>query len=136
MNKQYVKAIGIVLFTGTLLSGCAAMEKSAVENNENLLTAAGFRMKPADTPEKFAHLKSMQQRKLLTHVQNGSVFYAYADARFCQCLYMGSEKNYQDYERLRIEQNIAEMNQNIEMNQEAAMSWGPWGGWNGWGPWY
>ncbi|MBW1750071.1 MAG: hypothetical protein JRJ37_05130, partial [Deltaproteobacteria bacterium] len=79
--------------------------------------------------EKIAHLQSMQQRKLLTHIKDGSVYYAYADAQFCKCMYMGSEKNYQEYQKLHVEQTTA------EMNQAAAMDWDSWGGWGGWGPW-
>jgi len=129
MIKQTISIIAGFLLIAGALTGCAAIEQTNASNTEKQLAAAGFKMKPADTTEKMAHLKSMQQRKLLTHVKNGSVYYAYADADFCHCLYMGSEDNYQEYQKLRIEQETA------EMNAEAAMDWGAWGGWGAWGPW-
>lgn len=64
----------------------------------------------------------MKQRTVLSHIKQASVYYAYAAAEFCKCLYVGTEKNYQEYEKLTIEQNTA------EMNRDAAMNWGPWGG--------
>jgi hypothetical protein len=126
MKNQVVKSIGLLLLAGTLLIGCAAMKKSAATDTEKMLAAAGFKIKIADTPGKLAHVKSMKQRKLLSHMKDGAVYYAYADAEFCKCLYMGSEKNYQKYQKLNIEENTA------EMNQAAAMNWDAWGGW---GPW-
>ncbi len=129
-SAQKVKTLVMLLIAGTTLSACAAMERTAALDTENMLSASGFRMKPADTVFKSEHIDSMQQRILLSHVQDGSVYYAYADAEYCNCIYVGSERNFQEYQRLSIEQSTA------EMSQEAAMNWGPWGGWNGMGPWY
>ncbi len=128
---QTLKTMLMLFVVGTALSACAAMERTAALDTENMLSASGFRMKPADTVLKSEHIDSMQQRILLSHVQDDSVYYAYADAEYCNCIYVGSERNFQEYQRLSIEQNTA------EMNQQAAMNWGPWGGWNnGMGPWY
>ena len=128
MKQQFFKKVSMLLIVGVALSGCAAIEKSNATDTEKMLAAAGFNMKLADTPEKMAHVKSMQQREVVSHIKNGSVYYAYADAKFCKCLYMGNEKNYQEYEKLSIQQDTA------EMNREASENWGAWGGWNnGWG---
>jgi hypothetical protein len=129
VKNRIFKTAGMLLFAGTVLTGCATIEKNASTDTEEMLAAAGFKVKIADTAEKIAHLQSMQQRKLLTHIKDGSVYYAYADAQFCKCMYMGSEKNYQEYQKLHVEQTTA------EMNQAAAMDWDSWGGWGGWGPW-
>ena len=128
MKQQFIKKVSMLLIVGVAVAGCAAIEKSNATDTEKMLAAAGFNMKLADTPEKMAHVKSMQQREVVSHIKNGSVYYAYADAEFCKCLYMGTEKNYQEYEKLSIQQSTA------EMNREAAENWGAWGGWNnGWG---
>ena len=124
MKQQFFKKVSMLLIVGVALSGCAAIEKSNATDTEKMLAAAGFNMKLADTPEKMAHVKSMQQREVVSHIKNGSVYYAYADAKFCKCLYMGNEKNYQEYEKLSIQQDTA------EMNREASENWGAWGGWN------
>ena len=128
MKKQCIKYAAILLIFSVTMVGCAAMEKGTVESDEKMLSTAGFKMKPADTPGKIAHVQSMQQRKIITHEKNGIVYYAYADAEFCKCLYMGTQKNYAEYSKLRIQQSTA------EMNETANMDWGPWGGWGmGWG---
>ena len=92
-----------------------------------MLAAAGFNMRPADTPEKLAHLNTLTQRKLISHERDGKVYFVYADADNCKCLYAGNQENYQSYEKLSMKQNIA------EMNEDAPMDWGMWGPWDeGW----
>ena len=122
-----LKNIIIIVSIGLLLTGCAAIEKSNAMDTERLLSASGFRMQFADTPEKLANIKAMTQRKVVPHSKDGDVYYAYADAEFCKCLYLGSESSYQQYEKIAIERNIA------QMNEDAAMDWDTWGG--GWGAW-
>lgn len=127
MQKNLLKTTGMILIVGSALSGCAMIEKSDATSTENKLAAAGFKVKFADTPEKLAHIKSMQQRTIITHIKNGTVYYAYADAEFCKCLYMGTEENFGEYQKLTIQQRTA------EMNRDAAMNWNAWGGWRGYG---
>lgn len=117
----------ILLAMVIALNGCAAIEKSNAMDTERMLSAAGFRMKFADTAEKLAHLQALTQATVVPHQKDGSVYYAYADAEFCKCLYVGSEKAYQQYQRMTVQRNIA------EMNEDAAMNWDMWGEW---GPWY
>ncbi|MCF8118993.1 MAG: hypothetical protein K9L83_02180 [Deltaproteobacteria bacterium] len=100
-----------------------------------MLSAAGFRIRLADTPEKLDHLKSLTQRKLVQHERNGRVYYIYADARHCKCLYAGNEEAYQRYQKLALDKQIAEdRRMAAEMNEDAAMNWGLWGPWGPWGP--
>ena len=55
-----------------------------------------------------------------------------ADAAQCQCVYIGNEASYQNYQQIRIAKNIADEQQaSAEMNQEAMMDWNAWGP----GPW-
>ncbi len=118
-----------------LFSACAAIEKSDATDTERTLAAAGFKMRFADTPEKLENAQRMTQRKLVPHMKDGQTYYAYADATFCKCVYVGDEAVYQRYQKLAIQQQIAnERVQAAEMNEDAAMNWGVWGG--GWGPWY
>ena len=96
-------------------------------DNERSLAAAGFQMKFARTPEQTAKLQSLPQRKL-TPVPgpDGKNRFVYADAEFCQCIYVGGAKAYERYQNLEVKQQIAE---NEEM---ASLNWGVWGPW---GPW-
>jgi len=131
------RAIAIFVLIGftVTLAACAAIQNRDAMDTERMLAASGFQMRLADTPQKLDHLKSMTQRKLVPHQHSDKIYYVYADATFCQCLYVGNEKAYQRYQKLAIEKNIAE-NQRMaaEMNENASMNWGMWGPWGPWGP--
>ena len=130
-----VKTAGsaVLLACVVSLAGCASMEASETAQTENMLAAANFRIKLADTPEKMAHLKTLTQHKLVPHEKDGQVYYVYADATTCQCVYWGDEAAYQRYQQFAVQQQIAdEQRMAAQMNQNAAMNWGMWGP----GPWW
>jgi hypothetical protein len=120
--------IGLAL--GMALTGCAAIEREDAEQTEQLLAAAGFEMRPADTPAKLADLQRLEQHKLVQRDRDGTVTYTYADAADCQCLYSGDEKDYDAFQKLQVQQDIAEQEQMAAaMNQEDEMNWEMWGPW-------
>ena len=104
-----------------VLGGCAALRKSDVDSQEQLLSAAGFQMKLADSPEKLAHLQTLTPQKLVPHTRDGKLYYAYADAEFCKCLYVGDEQAYQKYQQLAAQQRSAQ----DELNADAWDATGP-----------
>jgi len=111
-----------------VLGGCAALRKSDVDSQEQLLSAAGFQMKLADSPEKLAHLQTLTPQKLVPHTRDGKLYYVYADAEFCKCLYVGDPPAYQKYQQLAVQQKLAQEQMNAAaMNENAAMNWGLWG---------
>jgi hypothetical protein len=112
------------------LPGCSAIERHEAEQTEQLLSAAGFQMRAADTPAKLADLERLQQQKLVRHDRDGEVTYVYADATGCKCLYTGDRESYDQFEKLRVQENVAQQEMMAaEMNQEAAMNWEMWGPW-------
>lgn len=126
----------IVGVMGAMLAGCAWIQNRQAIETERILAAAGFQMKFADTPEKIAHLQTMTQRKLVPHQRDGKVYYVYADANECKCIYVGTEQAYQRYQKLAFEKRLANAQlQAAAMNRDASMNWNMWGGW-GPGPWY
>ena len=117
-------------FSLALMASLAACASVNAQNTEDTLAAAGFQMKIADTPKKLAFLKAMTQNKIMIHPKNGVNYYLYADAAGCKCVFGGTDANYQQYQQLRIAQNIADEQQAAaEMNQAAMMNWGAWGPW-------
>ncbi|MFZ0257778.1 MAG: hypothetical protein WAN46_19545 [Gammaproteobacteria bacterium] len=124
-NRYAKRALGLALLV-LLYSGCATIEKDNAMDMERTLAAAGFRMKTANTPEQRAHLQTLTQRKLVKHEKDGKPVWIYADATYCNCLYAGNEKAYQEYSKLSIQQQVA------EENEDAAMDWGVWGAGPGW----
>ena len=118
----------LAMFTLLVSSGCAAIQKSDTMDTERSLAAAGFQMKFARTPEQIAKANELPQMKLTpTPGPDGNNRFVYADAKYCKCIYVGTEAAYDRYQKLEVRQQIA---QNMEM---ASMNWGAWGVW---GPWY
>jgi len=113
----------VIVALGILLVGCN-------EETEQLLSAAGFEAKVADTPEKLAHLQTLDQQALVRHTKDGKNCYVYADAKQ-KCLYVGDEAAYQKFRALQVQMEVADENQMAAMeNRAAAMRWEVWGG--GW----
>ncbi len=109
------------------VSGCTAM---AIQK-ERQLSASGFQMKMADTAEKESHLGSLTQRKLFPSKMDGKLVYVYADSKGCNCMYVGSESDYQRYQQTVIAQReIDEQREAAEELDDASMEWDTWGGWN------
>jgi len=116
-GKQY-RSRSVVLFAAILaLAGCAAIRRNEAISTEQLLAAAGFQTRPADTPERLTDLNSMPRQKLVVRSKDGNLVYTYADPNNCHCLYIGGPKEYSAYERLRVETEIA------RDNADAAKDW-------------
>jgi len=115
------------------LAACSIMAVNQARETEQLLAAAGFRVKLADTPDKLAHVEALTQLKLVPHSQEGKTYYVYADATRCHCVYWGDESAYQTYQQLALSKEIAEdQRMAAQMNEDAALNWGMWGP----GPWW
>jgi hypothetical protein len=127
---------GAIILTG----GCSLFRQTPQEKArevEPLLSAAGFRMKLADTPEKLAHLQTLPALKLIPHQKDGVVYYGFADPYVCKCLYVGDQAAYQQFQKLAVQKQIAdEQRQAAMMNENAAADWSMGGFWGPFGPFY
>ena len=128
LNKALPSWVFAATFTVALV-GCAAMQKDNTQTTEQTLSAAGFQVKLADTPAKLAQLQGLPQRKLVPQQQNGAIRYVYVDAQYCQCVYAGTETNYQEYQKLALQRQLAL--EEVSAAQMDTMDWGMWGPW-GW----
>nr|WP_246573903.1 hypothetical protein [Chelatococcus asaccharovorans] len=100
----------------------------AVQDKENMMTAAGFNVRLADTPDKIAALKKLPPHKFFAQSKNNQVVYFYADPTICRCLYYGNQQAYQTYRQMAFQQNLADQQQmTAEINQQTAFDFGPWG---------
>ena len=103
-----------------VLAGCASRESRYASANEQGLTAAGFQKRLADTPAKEAHLQTLIQRRILVYKVQDRLVYVWADAKFCQCLYVGNESQFQKYEALGLEQKLRQERQTTADENKAA----------------
>ena len=134
-DRRCTSLLALLLAVSSLAAGCTAMKRDEALQTERTLAAAGFQMKFADTPERISQIQSFQpQRKLTPQPYDGETRFVYADAEFCKCLYAGTPKAYERFQRLAVQQKIAQAQLYAAQDAEmASMSWGPWGGW---GPWW
>ncbi len=89
-SRHWVVAIGMAF----LAAACA---NSEAPNNGDLLVAAGFVQRKADTPERIAALKSLPPHQFVMRNSNGSVKYMYADPVACNCIYVGGQLAYDQF---------------------------------------
>jgi hypothetical protein len=107
----------IAAFSAALL-GCGSIKQSIepqpptpeqqAEQVEPMLSAAGFRMLPADTPERQKQLESLVPLSVNYYIgKTGNLHYYMADPDYCKCMYIGTEENYQQFEKLKLNQQYA-----------------------------
>jgi vacuolar-type H+-ATPase subunit I/STV1 len=90
----------IIMMLIFALAGCSTTKGLQVLETEHFLMAAGFQMQLADTPEKLEHLKTLTQKNMIRYQRDEKIYYVYADATACKCLYEGTEEDYLRYKDL------------------------------------
>lgn len=117
--KNHILSIVVSGALVLLAAGCGT-----TKTTENLLSAAGFKTIPANTAARQAHLQNLPENTVTRVEKNGTTYYVCPDKKN-QFLYVGREPQYQEYQKLRLENQMAEA-------QLQAAAWGP--GWDAWGP--
>lgn len=121
--KGFVTAVSLAI----ALVGCSTMEQSDAIDTERVLAAAGFEIKFADTPAQKEQLAKLAQRKISHLDRNGRLVFVYADSKYCKCMYVGTESEYQRFQKLTLERDIA-MDESVAA-ENASMDWTAWGTW-------
>jgi hypothetical protein len=117
------------LAVGCLITACQTTPPD-FGAQENQLAAAGFVMKPANTPERQTMLGRLPAHRFLLRQNGGSTHYVYADPLVCDCLYVGTQQAYQQYRMNLLSQHLADERQLAALTwSDAAWSWGAWGPW-------
>jgi hypothetical protein len=112
MKKAIVQWLSflIVLYAAATLTGCAAVERNRAADAEGVLTAAGFSAGNPPTPEDQADLQRLKPLEMTETVKDGQTIYLYPDPYHCLCVYVGDQKQYEDYLRLVADQKTARKN--------------------------
>ena len=120
---------GVAISLAVAVLACSATPHLTPSQLEPTLSAAGFDMKPADTPEKLAALQKVTPFKLLQGHQNGRPVYFYADPTDCKCLFVGSRANYEAFYKLAWQQELADEHRSVATMDQAMSNnldiWGP-----------
>ena len=119
----------IVVFVAAAMAlfvaGCAEMGSG---NTTSLLSAAGFRAHTPQTPKQQQIYASLPPYQVERATLKGHTFYVYKDEK-AGVAYIGREQEYQRYQQLAIQQQIAQNYYNaVAMDRAAAYGWyGAWG---------
>jgi len=108
------------------IAGCTTPQQQ-VAQKEDLLAAAGFQVRVADSQQRIAALKSLPPNKFVTRVKNGQPIYQYADPLVCRCIYFGTQQNWDAYRQEVFQQRLADEAQMTAVMNQEAWDWGPWG---------
>jgi hypothetical protein len=139
-RTKYMKQVSFKMISATallaLMVGCATT--TSTQNTESMLVASGFKVVTPKTAAQQQKLQKLPPGKVAMINKRGKTYYIFPDAADNQA-YVGGPKQYQAYQQLRAQSQLAEENlETAEMYQDSMMGWGGWGGWGfGWGPgWY
>ena len=137
-NISWALIPGWLIILCLALAGCGGQGGGAMkaqqqvprstQSKTDLLLAAGFKQVFPPTPALKERLQAMPQRQLFMTSQGPKVFYVYADAAGCGCLYTGSQREYQAYQQLAGQARLAkEEITAARMDESMNMSWDEWG---------
>jgi hypothetical protein len=99
--------------------GCSESSDQRARRLEPMLAQAGFRVVPANTPARAQRLSEMTPLKVSYFSRHGKRSYWFADPYVCQCLYVGSEQNYEEFQQLKQEaaQEVTQENEELKYEQ-------------------
>src|SRR6478672_13555509 len=125
MMKTQQSQLNLILIfaaavTALFVAGCAGVGSG---NTTSLLTAAGFRARTPQTPKQQQIYAALPPYQVHRATIKGHVFYVYKDEK-AGLAYIGREQEYQNYQQLAIQQQIAQNYYTaVAMNRAAAYGW-------------
>ena len=124
MKTTYKQVLLATCAAAALVIGC-----STTKQTENMLSAAGFTIIPATTPQQQAHLKTLPRNKVTMVERTGTNYFVFPDAK-TEVIYVGQSAQYQEYQKLRL-QNEMEVDQAQAAELSSAPGWSAWGDFGG-----
>ncbi len=128
------RAMTPLALTAVLAVAACESPQQRVTDKEDNLAAAGFIVRPANTPERQAMLNRLPPHHFVQRMHGDTVHYVYADPLVCDCLYVGTQQVYNQY-RLHVQQQKLADEQEMTAQMYSDGAW-DWGGWGPWGPGY
>jgi hypothetical protein len=129
MKLQKTNSNLIIIFVAAAIAlfvtGCAEMGSG---NTTSLLSAAGFHVVTPQTPKQQQLYAALPPYTVEHAIVKGRSFYIYKDEK-AGVAYVGHQPEYQRYQQLCVQQQIAQnYYMAAEMNRAAAFGWyGAWG---------
>jgi hypothetical protein len=134
--KTYVMFLVALACTAlvALPTGCAtSKEKQAVQQRQEMLLAAGFKVIPATTPDQQQQLKTLPAGRVSAVRRKGQVYFVYpVHAR--NVLYVGKNAQYLAYQQLaqkaQVKVLVHQEDQAIDRSLSSPGWEAPWGDWD------
>jgi hypothetical protein len=131
--QQAMRSGVVAIISAVALTACVTAQQQ-ITHREDDLAAAGFIVKPANTPQRQQMLARLPANKFVQRTHEDEVHYVYADPVVCKCLYVGSQQAYGAFKKHEQDQRLADEQQmNAEIYSDSAWQWDAWGPW---GPGY
>lgn len=124
ITRLKVFLIVVAAAAALLATGCAGVGSG---NTTALLSAAGFRAHTPQTPKQQQIYAALPPYQVERATVKGHVFYVYKDEK-AGVAYIGREQEYQRYQQLAIQQQIAQ-NYYMAAQMNSAAAWGWYGAW-------
>ena len=105
MHRRIVMTT-LVLVAPLVVWACTITPEATGDQVENMLVAADFKFKTADTPQQMERIKALPQGRFIRHQAGGEVSYLYADAAGCKCVWRGDNAAYSRYKELARERKV------------------------------
>lgn len=122
-------ALWAVLVCVAGLSACETQQQR-ISEHEDRLSAAGFVIKPANTPERQEMLKKLPADRFVRREHGDAVHFVYADPVVCGCLYIGTQEAYNRFKANELAQRfLDEQRMTADTYSDATWNWGAWGPW-------
>ena len=122
-------AVTVFLTVIATLVACQTQQQIVTQHEDNL-AAAGFIIRPANTPERKAMLSRLPPNHFVKRENGDTIHYIYADPLVCGCLYVGTQQAYGQYRQDQQKRQLAD-EQRMTADSYSDAEWN----WNAWGPW-
>jgi hypothetical protein len=130
LNLRAGALAGLVLGVATL-TACETQQQQVAQREDNL-SAAGFIIRPANTPARQDTLHRLPPHQFVQRVNGDVIHYVYADPLVCGCLYVGTQQAYNQFKANQLQQHLADEQQMAAQTySDAAWNWDAWGPWGG-----
>jgi hypothetical protein len=138
-SNDFVRTAALALLL--LAAGCASTPPPP--SAASLLSASGFKTLVASTPQQQQHVKTMPADQITVVQRDMKTYFVYPDTANNR-IYVGTEKEYQAYLRLRAQNNVPtpypdamyqkqDAQMRAEDTRDASVTWGFWPGFSGLG---
>jgi hypothetical protein len=128
-TSKFAAIVALEIAMALSIAACQTESQRVAEREDNL-AAAGFIVRPANTPDRQQMLHRLPPHTFVQRVNGDVIHYVFADPLVCGCLYVGTQQAYNAYKLHQQQQNLAdEQAMTAQSYADPAWSWGAWGPW-------